>query len=604
MPTYKAPLRDMRFVLYELMNGDKITALKGYEEFSRDLVDPVLEEAAKMCEEVLQPINRSGDEEGCRLENGVVYTPKGFKEAYKQFREGGWTSIACDPAYGGQGMPKIVNTMVEEMICSSNLSFGMYPGLSYGCYVALHGYANEQLKSTYLAKIVDGTWSGTMCLTEPHCGTDLGMLRTTAKPNTDTSYSISGTKIFISAGEHDLTENIIHLVLARLPGAPSGTKGISLFLVPKFLVKADGTPGQRNGVACGSIEHKMGIKASSTCVMNFDGATGWLVGEPNRGMRAMFTMMNAERISVGMQGLGLGEVSYQNALIYAKDRIQGRSLSGVKNPGKAADPIIVHPDVRRMLLTQRAYVEGCRALAAWAGETYDLAEHHDDPQVRQDSEDFVALVTPIVKALITDLGFEATNIGVQVYGGHGYIREWGMEQFTRDCRIAQIYEGTNGIQALDLVGRKLPAHTGRYLRQFFHPVAAFIEANEGKPEMAEFIGPLSKAFGRLQQATGFVAQKSMSNPDEAGAAATEYLRLFGLTALGYLWARMAQISLEKAPLDGTKHDGTDLDPDGFYKAKVLTARFYMERVMPETGALLSKILSGGKTMMAFDEAAF
>jgi alkylation response protein AidB-like acyl-CoA dehydrogenase len=603
MPTYKAPLRDMRFVLYELMNGEKLTELKGYEDFGRDLVDPVLEEAAKMCEEVLQPINRSGDEEGCRLENGVVYTPKGFKEAYSKFCEGGWPGIASDPNYGGQGMPKIVNTMVEEMICSANLSFGMYPGLTYGCYVALHGFGTQEQKDMYLPNLVHGRWSGTMCLTEPHCGTDLGIMRTTATPKDDGTYAISGTKIFISAGEHDLTENIIHLVLARLPGAPAGTKGISLFLVPKFIVK-DGKPGPRNSVACGSIEHKMGIKASSTCVMNFDGATGWMIGEPHKGMRAMFAMMNAERISVGMQGLGLGEVSYQNSIIYAKDRIQGRSLSGTKAPTRAADPIIVHPDVRRMLLTQRAYVEGCRALAAWAGEACDMATHHDDPQVRQDADDFLQLVTPIVKALITDLGFEVTNIGVQVYGGHGYIREWGMEQFARDCRIAQIYEGTNGIQALDLVGRKMPAHTGRYLRQFFHPVAAYIEAHENNPAMAEFIGPLAKAFGRLQQATGFVAQKGMSNPDEAGAAATEYLRLFGLTALGYLWARMAEISLAKVPSEGAKHDGADLDPDGFYKAKVLTARFYMERVLPETGSLLSKILSGGKTMMAFEEAAF
>lgn len=604
MPSYKAPLRDMRFVLYELMNGDAIPNLKGYEDFTRDLVDPVLEEAAKMCEEVLQPINRSGDEEGCRLENGVVYTPKGFKEAYTKFREGGWTSIACNPAYGGQGMPKIVNTIVEEMICSSNLSFGMYPGLSYGCYVALAGFGTEHQKATYLPKIVDGRWSGTMCLTEPHCGTDLGMLRTTATPQGNDSYKLTGQKIFISAGEHDLTDNIIHLVLARLPGAPAGVKGISLFLVPKFIVKDDGSLGARNGVSCGSIEHKMGIKASSTCVMNFDDATGWLVGEPNKGMRAMFTMMNAERISVGMQGLGLGEVSYQNAVTYAKDRIQGRSLSGTKNPGKAADPIIVHPDVRRMLLTQRAYTEGCRALAAWAAESCDIAAKHDDPKARQDADDFVALITPIVKALITDLGYEATNIGVQVYGGHGYVREWGMEQFVRDCRIAQIYEGTNGIQALDLVGRKMPANFGRSLRQFFHPVADFIAEHEGREDMAEFIVPLTKAFTRLQQATGFVAQKGMARPEEAGAAASEYLRLFGLTALAFLWARMALISLEKTAGATAKHNGTDPDPDGFYKAKVLTARFYYERVLPETGALLSKIMSGGKTMMAFEEAAF
>ena len=594
MPSYKAPLRDMRFVLYELMNAEKLPTLAGYEEFTRDLVEPILEEAAKMCEEVLQPLNRSGDEEGCRLENGVVYTPKGFKEAYKQYCEGGWNSIACDPELGGQGMPKIVCTLIEEMMCSANLSFGLYPGLTYGAYVSLKGFGTAEQKKTYLPNMVSGKWSGTMCLTEPHCGTDLGMLRTSAKPQGDGSYAITGTKIFISAGEHDLTENIIHLVLARLPGAPSGTKGISLFLVPKFLVKDDGSLGARNGVSCGSIEHKMGIKASATCVMNFDGATGWLVGAPNKGMQAMFAMMNAERISVGMQGLGIAEVSYQNAVTYAKDRVQGRALSGAKFPGKPADPIIVHPDVRRMVLTQRAYAEGCRALAAWAGEALDTSTHHPDAQVRRDAEDFVALMTPIVKALITDIGYESANIGMQVYGGHGYVREWGMEQFVRDCRIAQIYEGTNGIQALDLVGRKMPANFGRNLRQFFHPVAAYIEKHHGNAELAEFIGPLAKAFTRLQQATGIIAQKGMSRPDEAGAAATEYLRLFGLTALAYQWARMAEIAIAKSKYD----------PDGFYKAKVLTARFYYERILPDTGALLAKIMAGGKTMMAFEEAAF
>jgi len=597
MPAYKAPLRDMRFVLYELMHADKLPSLPGYEEFGRDLVDPILEEAAKLCEEVLQPLNRSGDEEGCRLENGVVYTPKGFKEAYKQYCDGGWNGVACDPAWGGQGMPKIVCTMIEEMMCSANLSFGLYPGLTYGAYVALKGFGTDAQKSTYLPNLVSGKWSGTMCLTEPHCGTDLGMLRTAATPHGDGSYKITGTKIFISAGEHDLTENIIHLVLARLPGAPSGTKGISLFLVPKFMVKDDGTPGQRNGVSCGSIEHKMGIKASATCVMNFDGATGWLIGAENKGLQAMFAMMNAERISVGMQGLGIAEVSYQNAITYAKDRIQGRSLSGIKNPSKPADPIIVHPDVRRMLLTQRAYAEGCRALAAWAGEELDHTTHHPDPAVRRDAEDFVALMTPIVKALITDMGYEAANIGMQVYGGHGYIREWGMEQFVRDCRIAQIYEGTNGVQALDLVGRKMPANFGRSLRQFFHPVNGYIETHQTNDQLAEFIGPLAKAFGRLQQATGLIAQRGMARPDEAGAAATEYLRLFGLVALAYLWTRMAEIAQAKLAAG-------DADADGFYKHKILTARFYFERILPDNGALLAKIMAGSKTMMAFEEAAF
>ncbi|WP_374545230.1 acyl-CoA dehydrogenase C-terminal domain-containing protein [Rhodoblastus sp.] len=592
MPAYKAPLRDMRYVLYDLMDGDDLTSLPGYEDFSRDTVDAVLEEAAKLCEEVIQPLNRSGDEEGCHFENGVVRTPKGFKEAYDLFRAGGWTSIACDPAYGGQGLPAAVNILVEEMLCSANLSFGMYPGLSHGAYVSLHGFGSEELKATYLPKLVDGEWTGTMCLTEPHCGTDLGLLRTRAAPQDDGSYRITGTKIFISAGEHDLADNIIHLVLARLPDAPKGVKGISLFVVPKFLVKPDGSLGARNGVACGSIEHKMGIKASSTCVMNFDDAQGWLIGEPNKGMQAMFAMMNTERLAVGAQGLGLAEGSYQGAATYARERLQGRSLSGAKYPDKPADPLMVHPDIRRMLLTQRAYIEGCRALAVWAAKSLDIAKHHPDAATRRNADDFIAVVTPVVKALMTDLGFEATNLGMQVYGGHGFIREHGMEQFVRDCRIAQIYEGANGVQALDLVGRKMPAHAGRYLRSVFHPISNYIAAKKTDPALADFIGPLEKAFVRLQQATTHVAQKGMVRPDEAGAAASDYLRLFGLTVLAFLWARMAENSLPKA------------ESDAFYRAKVLTARFYMERLLPQTGALLQAITSGAKTMMAFEEAAF
>ncbi len=596
MPSYKAPLRDMRFVLYELMQGEHLTALPGFEEFGRDLVDPVLEEAAKLCEEVLFPLNRSGDEEGSVLENGVVRTPTGFREAYDRFRDGGWTGIACDPAYGGQGLPASVVMFVTEMICSSNLAFGMFPGLSHGAYVALKAYGSEELKSAYLPKLVDGTWAGTMCLTEPHCGTDLGLLRTGAVPADDGSYRISGTKIFISGGDQDLTENIIHLVLARLPGAPKGVGGISLFLVPKFLPDGEGRPSVRNGVGPGSLEHKMGIKASPTCVMNFDGATGWLVGEPNKGMRAMFAMMNDERLAVGIQGLGLGEVSYQNAVAYARDRLQGRALKGAKYPEKSADPILVHPDVRRMLLTARAYNEGCRALGAEVARAIDHAERHPDPKRRQQAEDYVALMTPIVKALFTDLGFETTNLGVQVFGGHGFIREHGQEQYVRDGRIAMLYEGTNGIQALDLVGRKMPAHMGRYMRAFFHPVAEFIEARSAKPGRLELLQPLAKAFQRLQQASADVAQKGLANPDEAGAAATDYLRLFGLTALAYQWARMADIALDKV--------GTAEDADGFYKAKVATARFFMERLLPQTGGLLSTILTGSKSMMAFEDAAF
>ena len=595
MANFKAPLRDMRFALYELNAGDELAKLPGYEDFTRDLIDPVLDEAAKICEEVLHPLNRPGDEEGCTWDNGVVRTPKGFKDAYTLFREGGWTSIACDPAYGGQGMPKAINVLMEEMICSANLSFGMYPGLSHGAYVALHGYGADDLKSAYLPKMVDGTWSGTMCLTEPHCGTDLGLLRTRAVPKGDGSYKISGTKIFISAGEHDLTENIIHLVLAKLPDAPKGVKGISLFLVPKFLPKDDGTPGQRNGVACASIEHKMGIKASATCVLNFDEATGWLIGEPHKGMRAMFAMMNTERLSVGVQGLGLAEASYQGAVAYARERLQGRALSGTKYPDKPADPLIVHPDIRRMLLTQRAWIEGSRALSVWAATALDKSKHHPDPKERERAEDFIAVITPVVKALMTDMGFEVTNLGVQVLGGHGYIREHGMEQYVRDARIAQIYEGTNGIQALDLVGRKMPAHAGRYLRQVFHPLSAYIEKTIDKDGMTEFVEPLAKVFGRLQQATAQVARSGMARPDEAGAAATDYLRLMGFTVLAYLWARMAEISLPKLATD---------DPDGFYKAKVMTARFFMERLLPQATAHFQAVMAGGKTMMAFEEAAF
>jgi alkylation response protein AidB-like acyl-CoA dehydrogenase len=596
MATYKAPRRDMRFVLYELHDGESLARLPGFEEMTRDLVEPVLDEAAKICEEVLTPLNRSGDEEGCRFENGVVRTPKGFPEAYALFREGGWTGIACDPAYGGQGLPKSVNTLVEEMICSSNLSFGMYPGLSHGAYTALHGHGSDALKDRFLPKLVDGTWSGTMCLTEPQCGTDLGLCRTKAVPQPDGSYRLTGTKIFISAGEHDLTENIIHLVLARLPDAPKGIKGISLFVVPKFLVKDDGGLGPRNGVSCGAIEHKMGIKASATCVINFDDAVGWLVGEPHKGMRGMFSMMNTERLAVGIQGLGLAEASYQNAVAYARERLQGRSLAGAKHPDKPADPIIVHPDVRRMLLTMRATIEGSRALGMWVAQSLDTQHRSPDPQARQEAEDLVALLTPVVKALFTDLGFEATNLGMQVFGGHGFIREHGMEQFVRDARIAQLYEGTNGVQALDLVGRKLGAHAGRFLRPFFHPLAGLIEAKLEDEQLGRFVQPLAKAFVRLQQATVQIARVGLAKPEEAGAAATDYLRLFGLVALGYMWVRMVEVALPKA--------GTAEDSDGFYRAKLDTARFFFERMLPQTSGLFAAIMAGGGSLVDFAEAAF
>lgn len=596
MPIYKAPLEDVRFVLDEIVGLDKLSALPGYEDATPELVGQVLEEGAKLCEEVLFPLNQSGDGEGCHFENGEVRTPKGFKEAYDTYIAAGWQGLACDPAYGGQGLPKLVNIMLEEFICSANLSFGMYPGLSLGAYNALAMYGSDELKQRFLPKLVDGTWSGTMCLTEPHCGTDLGIIRTKAVPDGEGAYKITGTKIFISAGEHDLTENILHLVLARLPDAPAGTRGISLFLVPKFMPNADGTPGARNGVACGSIEHKMGIKASSTCVMNFEDATGWLVGEPHKGMRAMFVMMNAARLAVGIQGLGLAEVSYQNAVNYARERLQGRSLSGVKAPDKPADPIIVHPDVRKNLLTARAYGEGARALGALVAYHLDVAEKHPDARTRRDADEFVQLMTPIVKALFTDIGFESANIAVQVHGGHGFIWETGVEQYVRDARICQIYEGTNGIQALDLVGRKLPQDMGRLLRHFFHPVGRDIEAAMEKDELGEFVMPLAKAFAKLQQATALIAQKGLKDPEEAGAAASDYLRLFGLVALGWSWLTM----VEKAQAKLEAGEGNA----AFYEAKVKTARFYMTKLLPQTNSLFITIAAGAKPLMELEEAAF
>ena len=594
MATFTPPLREMKFVFRELFNGDDLQNLKGYGDFSADVVDAVLEEAGKLSTEVLFPLNLSGDEEGCTFENGVVRTPKGFKEAYQQFAAGGWCGIACDPEYGGQGLPKAINMMIEELICSSNMAFGMYPGLTHGAYNALELYGTDEQKATYLPKFVDGSWSGTMCLTEPHCGTDLGLIRTKADPQPDGSYKITGTKIFISAGEHDLTQNICHLVLAKLPEAPAGVKGISLFIVPKFMPKPDGGVGQRNSLACGSLEHKMGIKANATCVMNFDNAIGWLVGEKHKGMRAMFAMMNTARLGVGVQGLGLAEVAYQSGLAYAKDRIQGRALKGAQHPDKAADPIIVHPDVRKNLLTAKSLTEGVRALVMWVALELDRSAKAEAAEERQAADDLVQLLTPVVKSFGTDVGFEVANIGVQIYGGHGFIREHGMEQFVRDARITQLYEGTNGIQALDLVGRKMGAHYGRYLRAFFHPVQEFLEQNASDPAMEEYTLALAKAFGRLQQAVGATAQKGMGNPNEAGAAAMDLLNLFGYVALGYLWARMAKLALTK------QND----DPTGFYKSKVKTANFYMAKMLPKTGALLSSILAGGNSIMDMEEELF
>ena len=594
MPTYHAPLRDMRFVYHELADGDALAGLPAFREATPDIVDAVLDEAGKLARDVLQPLNRSGDEQGCAYENGVVRTPEGFADAYRQFREGGWTSLACDPQYGGQGLPNLLNFMVEEMICASNLAFGTYPGLTHGAYRALHAHGDQALKDAYLPRLVDGSWTGTMCLTEPQCGTDLGLCKTKAEPNGDGSYTVSGTKIWISGGEHDLAENIVHLVLARLPDAPAGTKGISMFLVPKYLPNADGTPGARNAVNCGGIEHKMGLHGSATCVLNFDGAKGWLVGKPNKGMRAMFTMMNMERLAVGIQGVGLSEGSFQAAVAQAHDRRQGRALSGTKDPDAAADPIIVHPDVRRMLLSMRAYTEGMRALGGVVAKEADVADAHTDAARRQAASEFVALMTPVVKALCTDLGFEVVNLGVQVHGGAGYVRETGVEQFVRDARIAQIYEGTNGIQALDLIGRKMPEHSGRQLRRLFHPIQSFIATHEADEAMAEFVQPLAKAFGRLQTATGYIAQEGLKDQESAAAGATPFLRLMGLVALGWMWARTARIALDRQAGDTS----------GFYAAKLATSRFFMARLLPETGALVSEIMSGKGPVMDVPDEAF
>ena len=586
MPVYSAPIENIKFILHDVLKADQLTEIPGYEEASSDLVDQILEEGAKLCEEVLFPINQSGDEEGCTWDNGVVRTPKGFKEAYDAFTQGGWCGVSGDPEYGGMGLPMLVNTVMQEMICSANFSFGMYPGLSQGAYEALHHYGTQEQKDTYLPKLIEGTWSGTMCLTEPHCGTDLGLIRTKAIPNDDDSYNITGTKIFISAGEHDLTENIIHLVLAKLPDAPEGVRGISLFVVPKFLPENMGV----NGVTCGSIEHKMGIKASSTCVMNFEESKGWLVGEKHKGLKAMFTMMNAARLGVAMQGLGIAEVAYQNGLAYAKDRLQMRALDGAKAPDKPADPIIVHPDVRRMLLTSKAFCEGSRALSYWVGMNLDISLKHPDAEKRKQADDLVALLTPIIKAYQTDMGFEVSSLAMQIHGGHGYIWEYGVEQYARDARIAMIYEGTNGIQALDLVGRKMGAHMGRYLRRFFHPVSNFIEENQANADLQEFLFPLAKAFAKLQQSTAIIAQKGLKDPNEAGAASVDYLRQFALVAMGYMWIQMAQVAQEKLK------EG-DTSKKEFYESKIKTARFFFARMLPEADWHFKAVMSGANNLM-------
>ncbi|MGO9485927.1 MAG: acyl-CoA dehydrogenase C-terminal domain-containing protein [Rhodomicrobium sp.] len=596
MPSYKAPLDEYRFIMNEVFDAGELSALPGFEDATPDLIASVLEEAAKFCETVLQPLNQKGDAEGCTYENGVVRTPAGFKEAYDLYVQGGWTGLSCSPQYGGQGLPDTLGFAVEELMCSANVSFGTYPGLTVGAYNAIDAHASEELKSLYLPNMAAGEWSGTMCLTEAHCGTDLGLIKTRAVPAGDGSYKITGSKIFITAGEHDLTKNIVHLVLAKLPDAPAGTRGISLFLVPKFLPDANGEPGQRNAARCGSIEHKMGIKASATCVMNFDDATGWLMGEANQGMRAMFTMMNAARLGVGMQGLGVAEVARQNALIYAKDRLQGRSLTGTKAPDKPADPIIVHPDVRKNLLEAKAFTEASRMLAVLTGLEIDTSRHHPDAAVREQANDFVALLTPVIKAYYTDMGVEITVKMQQMYGGHGYIREWGMEQFVRDARIFMLYEGANAIQALDLVGRKLPQNGGRAVRTFFAMVQADLDSAKSEPALESIAKPLADAANKLQQATMWLAQNGLANPDEAGGAATDYLRIFALVSFGWMWLKAARAAHPKAgSADGTAQ---------YYDAKLKTAVFFAQKMLPEVDSRFKSLTAGSKTMMEMDVEQF
>jgi alkylation response protein AidB-like acyl-CoA dehydrogenase len=596
MPTYNPPVRDMQFVLHEVLNvADELKALPAHAETDADTINAVIEEAGKFAAEVTFPLNISGDEEGCTLDKTTheVKTPKGFKDAYAKYVEGGWPALSCDPAFGGQGLPFVVNQCLFEMLNSANQAWTMYPGLSHGAYEALVAHGTEEQKKTYLPKLTSGEWTGTMCLTEPHCGTDLGLLRTKAEPQPDGSYRITGSKIFISAGEHDMTDNIIHLVLARLPDAPKGSKGISLFVVPKYKVKADGSLGERNPIFCAGLEHKMGIHGNATAQIVIEGATGSLVGEPNKGLQAMFVMMNAARLGVGNQSLGLTEVAYQNALAYAKDRTQMRSLSGVKAKDKEADPIIVHPDVRKMLLTAKAYAEGGRALQIFCTLLLDKAHNHPDEKVRKDSDELVALLTPIVKAFITDNGHIATNACMQVFGGHGFIKEWGMEQFVRDNRINMIYEGTNTIQSLDLLGRKVLGNNGASLKKFGKLVAKLVEEEGVNEKMAEFINPIAGLGDQLTKFTTEIGFKGFQNPDEVGAAAVDYLRVAGHFVFGYLFARMAQVALREIAAGNT---------DPFYVAKLQTARFYFAKLFPETATLMRTARAGSKVLMDTEAA--
>ena len=593
MPTYTPPLRDMQFILNEVLNvQQELQAIPKYADadIDTDTINAILEEGGKFASEVAFPLNISGDQEGCKLDpvTHTVTTPKGFKEAYAKYVEGGWPALSCDPAFGGQGLPLVVNQCFYEMLNSANQAWTMYPGLTHGAHAALHTHGTDEQKQTYLHKMTSGEWTGTMCLTEPHCGTDLGLMRTKAEPQADGTYKITGNKIFISAGEHDIAGNIIHLVLARLPDAPPGIKGVSLFIVPKILVNKDGSLGERNGIYCGGIEHKMGIHGNSTCQMVLDGAVGTMVGQPNKGMQGMFVMMNAARLGVGNQSLGLTEVAYQNALAYAKDRVQMRSLSGPKAKDKAADPIIVHPDVRKMLLTAKAYAEGGRALAMYCAVLLDKEHFHPDEKVRAESGEMLSLLTPIVKAFITDNGHIATNACMQVFGGHGFIKEWGMEQFVRDNRINMIYEGTNTIQSLDLLGRKVLSNNGATLKKFGKLVAALVQEEGVNEKMSEFITPVALLGEKITKLTTEVGFKGFQNADEVGAAAVDYLRICGHLVFGYFFARMAQTALRQIAAGNT---------DPFYQAKLQTARFYFARLFPETAMLERTMRSGVKNLL-------